>query len=538
MRRRCNLSGQTTARVWLSLCLFTSLSIGLGGPFAPDSLGPMRAHAQASGQITGQITALENPAPTSHPNSRGSASQEPNGTPADLATDPTRSAYEVQINTTPTALDQYVAAPDSSYRFEIVRREELPTGTAWVIDMVSQTWLTEAEVNRPEWRHWLTIFRPRRCQSPTAMMFVAGGGNDRPAPAAAEGQIMAIALATNSVVAELKMVPNQPLIFHQDGQGRVEDDLIAYTWDQFIRTGDPKWPAQLPMTKSVVRAMDTVQKVLADDTNATTIDHFVVTGGSKRGWTTWLTATVDPRVIAIAPIVIDVLNVDVSMRHHFATYGFWAPAIDDYVHHQIMQRRDAENYPALLQLVDPYAYRDRLQMPKCVINATGDQFFCPDSSQFYFDQLPGEKHLCYVPNSEHSLKETNALDSLIAFHYSIVNQIERPTLAWERGSDGSWSITCSNLPDGQQLKAVTLWQCHNPTARDFRVDTIGRNYQPTGLTPDENGAYRVQLEPPAAGWTASFIQAEFDIGAPTPLRISSPVTVLPETLPHAEKPLD
>lgn len=528
MRRWYNLFGQPISRPGLVSCLALSVGIGLGASLGGELVGPLAAVPTALAQAPAATAGL-------HPAAA-------NGTdapqPASTATDPTRPAYEVQINTAPTALDQYVAKPDPSYRFEIVRREELPTGTAWVIDMVSQTWLTEAEVNRPEWRHWLTIFRPRRCQSPTAMMFVAGGGNDRPAPAAAEGQIMAIAMATNSVVAELKMVPNQPLIFHQDGQGRVEDDLIAYTWDQFIRTGDPKWPAQLPMTKSVVRAMDTVQKVLADDTTATTIDNFVVTGGSKRGWTTWLTATVDPRVIAIAPIVIDVLNVDVSMRHHFSTYGFWAPAIDDYVHHRIMERRDAENYPALLQLVDPYAYRDRLQMPKCVINATGDQFFCPDSSQFYFDQLPGEKHLCYVPNSEHSLKETNALDSLIAFHYSIVNQIERPTLAWERASDGSWSVTCPNLPNGHELTAVTLWQCHNPTARDFRVDTIGRNYQPTRLTPDENGAYHVQLETPASGWTASFIQAEFDIGAPTPLRISSPVTVLPETLPHAEKPLD
>ncbi|MBL8854666.1 MAG: PhoPQ-activated pathogenicity-related family protein [Planctomycetaceae bacterium] len=451
--------------------------------------------------------------------------------------DPNPPAYEVVVNPLPTALDEYVAKPDPSYRYEIVRRVELPNGTAWVIDLVSQTWLTPAEVNRTEWRHWLTIFRPKNCQSDTAMIFVAGGSNEKPAPETAEPQIVAIAQATHSVVAELKMVPNQPLIFHDDGQPRVEDDLIAYTWDQFLKTGDAKWPAQLPMTKSVVRAMDTVQTVLAQDEKTLAVEKFVVTGGSKRGWTTWLTASVDPRVVAIAPIVIDVLNVDVSMRHHFATYGFWAPAIDDYVHHKIMERRSVQNYPKLLQLVDPFAYRDRLQMPKCVINATGDQFFCPDSSQFYFDQLPGENHLCYVPNSEHSLKETNALDSLIAFHYSVVHQVERPKLEWESQGPGQWTIRCQPLAPGQSLRHMTLWQTENATSRDFRVDTIGRSYKSQRLEADANGIYHVQLPIPSKGWTASFVQAEFDIGAPTPLRVSTPVTILPLDLPHHDKPM-
>ena len=457
-------------------------------------------------------------------------SQEP------VANDANVPPYQTLVNPLPTALDEYVAAPDAAYRYEVVRRVDLPNGTVWVVDLVSQSWLTTNEVNRTEWRHWLTIFRPRNCKSDTAMMFVAGSSNEKPAPEAAEPQIMAIATATGSVVAELKMVPNQPLIFHNDGQPRVEDDLIAYTWDQFLKTGDTKWPAQLPMTKSVVRAMDTVQAVLAKDEKPTTVEKFVISGASKRGWTTWLTATVDPRVVAIAPIVIDVLNVDVSMQHHFATYGFWAPAIKDYVHHRIMDQRGVENYPKLLQLVDPFAYRDRLQMPKCVINATGDQFFCPDSSQFYFDELPGENHLCYVPNSEHSLKETNALDSLIAFHYSVVHNVERPKLEWKSSGDGKWSVYCSSLAPEHTLKHVTLWQAHNPTTRDFRVDTIGRSYTSQRLEADDHGTYEFQLPTPSSGWTASFVQAEFDIGAPTPLRISTPVTILPLELPHSQKP--
>lgn len=37
------------------------------------------------------------------------------------------------------------------------------------------------------------------------------------------------------------------------------------------------------------------------------LKNFVVGGASKRGWTTWTTAAVDDRVVAIVPVVIDLL---------------------------------------------------------------------------------------------------------------------------------------------------------------------------------------------------------------------------------------
>jgi len=58
-----------------------------------------------------------------------------------------------------------------------------------------------------------------------------------------------------------------------------------------------------------------------------TVDGFVVAGGSKRGWTTWTTAAVDRRVVAIAPMVIDLLNIVPSFQHHLAVYGYYAPAV-------------------------------------------------------------------------------------------------------------------------------------------------------------------------------------------------------------------
>ncbi len=438
-----------------------------------------------------------------------------------------------EINKELTALDKYVATPDPSYHWELKNTVETPEGTLFVVDLTSQTWLSEKEVDRPVWKHWLVVFKPKGVTTNKALMFIGGGGNGGEAPKSLDQRIGIIATATKSVVAELKQVPNQPLIFHGDGKPRVEDDLIGYTWDQYIKTGDERWPARLPMTKSVVRAMDTVEALMASEAGGKLkVNQFTVAGGSKRGWTTWTTAAVDKRVVAIAPLVIDVLNVDVSMRAHFASYGFWAPAIDEYVEHRIMQRRETKRYGELLQLEDPFAYRDRFTMPKCIINATGDQFFCPDSSQFYFDDLPGEKNLCYVPNTEHSLKDSNAVESLVAFHHTIVNGTPRPQFNWKIDDQNRLIVTCQTKP-----QRVVLWQAINSEARDFRVDTIGRAYKSKELSPAADGNYEAQLVAPEKGWQASFVQCEFDVGAPVPLRLSTAVKILPETRPFANKPI-
>jgi len=106
------------------------------------------------------------------------------------------------------------------------------------------------------------------------------------------------------------------------------------------------------MVKSAVRAMDTIEALCDQVDEKVKPTGFVVAGASKRGWTTWMTAAVDDRVAAIIPIVIDVVNVKPSMEHHHAAYGFWAPAINDYVHHKIINRRETPEYEALLKLVD------------------------------------------------------------------------------------------------------------------------------------------------------------------------------------------
>src|SRR5262249_32105912 len=272
---------------------------------------------------------------------------------------------------------------------------------------------------------------------------------------------------TGSVTAELRLVPNEPVVFVDDParKPRLEDDFIAYTWDHFLRTGDERWPARLPMTKSAVRALDTVAAFEASsEGGGHRVSRFVVSGGSKRGWTTWTTAAVDARVIAIAPAVIDLLNVEPSFIHHWRAYGGWSDAVKDYVEHGIMDWIGSAEYHALMRIEDPYAYRDRLTMPKMIVSASGDQFFLPDSSQFYFDDLQGEKHLRYVPNTNHGLEKSDATDTLEAFYASVVKGTPRPEFTWVFERNGDIRVVSKQRPD-----AVMEWEATNPDARTFRL---------------------------------------------------------------------
>ncbi len=436
-----------------------------------------------------------------------------------------------------TALDDYIAKPDNSYSWKIVKTLPHPGGKTFVIDMISQTWRTSEEVDRPQWQHWLLVTVPDNVKSEIGFLMIGGGRNGGDPPGKPDDIVLKIAKTTGTVVAELKMIPNQPLVFHQDGQKRVEDDLIGYTWDQFLKTGDATWPARNPMVKSAVRAMDTITALIKSlDQEASSgedgkvVDKFVVAGGSKRGWTTWLTGAVDDRVVAIIPIVIDVLNTRASMLHHHAAYGFWAPSVGDYVAHRIMERMDDPRTAELYKLVDPYSYRHRLTMPKFLVNGSGDQFFLPDSSRFYFDKLQGEKHLRYVPNADHGLGGSDAVESIAAFYWMIVNGKRRPEFTWEFEEDGSIRVQTVEQP-----KQVKLWQATNPNARDFRIESLGPKYTSTSLEDQGDGVYVARLSAPKKGWTAAFVELTYDVGAPVPIKFTTSVRILPDVLPYADK---
>jgi PhoPQ-activated pathogenicity-related protein len=374
------------------------------------------------------------------------------------------------------------------------------------------------------------VVTPEKVTSDIGLLFITGGRLDRQPPEHPSAWLVDAARETGTVTAELRLVPNQPVVFMDDPARtpRLEDDFIAYTWNKFLRTGDDKWPARLPMTKSAVRAMDAVTAFTASpDGGSHAVRRFVVSGASKRGWTTWTTAAVDRRVIAIAPAVIDLLNVEPSFIHHWRAYGAWSDAVKDYVDQGIMDWIGTPEFRALMRIEEPYEYRDRLTLPKFIVNASGDEFFLPDSSQFYFADLRGEKNLRYVPNASHSLDKTDAIESVEAFYASIVRGTPRPQIAWTFEHDGSIKVVSKQRPD-----EVRRWQAVNPAARNFRQDVIGSTYRSSPLTPSGPNTWVARVLPPAKGWTAFFVEMTFPSGGKYPLKVTTAVRVLPDTLPY------
>jgi PhoPQ-activated pathogenicity-related protein len=286
------------------------------------------------------------------------------------------------------------------------------------------------------------------------------------------------------------------------------------------------------MVKSVVGAMDATQELAATQA----VDEFVVMGASKRGWTTWLTGAYDAflenpadrRVKAIVPWVIDVLNMDEQMAHHKAAYegvtahmhGGYSEEVEDYVDFNVLDRLDTPEGQALLEIVDPFEYRDRYaEIPKYLLNATGDEFFLPDAAQFYFDDLPGEKYLRYIPNTGHggsALVLFNALQGITAFYEAVLGGADLPEFSWTVEDDGKKiRVTVDSLGDASGVD-VKLWQATNPDSRDFRwYDATGPFWSDTILADLGGGEYLGGVELPETGATAFMVELTFDREGPT-----------------------
>ena len=426
-------------------------------------------------------------------------------------------------------MKDYVTKADPAFRYEVA---ETFNGEGWTehrVKMVSGTWLTKQEVNHPEWWHWVTIVVPNEVTETEALMVIGGGSTEDEKPQAANELLVQAAVGTKSIIAEISNIPFQPLNYVNDEKDdRFEDDLIAYGWRQYLEGGakdeDVEWLAHIPMTRAVVRAMDVVQEISMDLSKP--VDSFVVAGASKRGWATWTTAIVDDRVIAIIPVVIDMLNVESSFNHHWRCYGAWSPAINDYINEGIMDWTGSKEYARLLELVEPYSFIDQLTLPKFLINATGDEFFITDSWQFYWDDLVGDKYIQYVPNANHGLNGTYNLGSLVAFYNAVITESAIPKVDWSVSADSIYLEVLSDVD-----YKVTKWEAVNENARDFRVPVIGRVWKDSELSQTSNNQYAIHFPAPEKGYKAGMLEIIFDSGIEVPFTFTTGTVVTPNTYP-------
>jgi PhoPQ-activated pathogenicity-related protein len=357
---------------------------------------------------------------------------------------------------------------------------------------VSQTW------QEIKWEHPLQVYVPKGVKPTETIVLWNQGG--KPSPTSILFG-MEMARKANAPVAFLYGIPNQPLFAKDGKKGLTEDALIAETFVRYLGSKDESWPLLFPMVKSLVKAMDALQAFAQREWNFV-IRFFVVSGGSKRGWTTWLTAASDPRVKAIAPLVIDTLNMQKQLPHQLKSYGRYSEMIDDYVKRDLVPMPKTDRALKLWSMVDPWVYREKLTMPTMIINGANDPYWTVDALNLYWDDLKSPRWVMYVPNAGHNLAEKSLVgvpiparagSTLGAFARHQIHGTAMPKLSWKHDDhDGKPRLTVHADPMPRKAR---LWVA-DADKRDFRKSTwkehpaeIGKD-SIVGTIDAPNGNYR------------------------------------------------
>ena len=397
-------------------------------------------------------------------------------------------------------LQEYVRKPEAQFEWKLKNKIDSEKSGDRIYDLhfVSQIW------QENKWQHQLQVYRPLGVAPNSTMFLWVTGGSARPDYVWLG---MELARKIRAPVAFLYHIPNQPLL---DSNLR-EDDLIAETFVRYLNTKDENWPLLFPMVKSVVKAMDVLQAFGKKEWRAP-IDKFIVAGASKRGWTTWLTAAVDPRVRAIAPVVIDTLNMREQMPRQLQAFGAYSSRLAPYSRRGLLPIPETPEGQRLLSMVDPWAYRDRLTMPKLIINGTNDFYWATDALNLYWNGILADKWVLYVPNAGHNLRRqdrpqpdqlNDLIDGLAAFSRHQISGTPMPNLSWKHESvNGKLRLTIAATP---APTGARLWIAQTPTT-DFR--TAKWSEQEVSLS---NGKIVGEVTPPDKGHLAFFGEVDYEI---------------------------
>ena len=413
------------------------------------------------------------------------------------------------------ALATYVARPDKSLEWH-----QVDSGTVGNVEYVeylltSQTW------RGIDWKHQLFVLRPANMARDErhALLFVHGGrwkpeyeGERGRTQLPSEAMLFArLAESIGAPVGVLRQVPFAPMF------DRTEDALIAYTFDQYLQTGERDWPLLLPMVKSTVRAMDAMQSIVRERWGAP-IDSFTVSGASKRGWTAWLTAAVDKRVMAIAPMVIDVLNMRAQMDHQRETWGEVSDEIRDYAALDLPTRLKTPRGQELLAMVDPFSYRQQLTRPKMILLSTNDRYWPLDALKLYWSELPAPKHVLYVPNQGHGLRDAERV-------IGGVSAVHRYAAAGKPMPQTNWTFASSSdqlkiqVKSDREARKVLVWSAQSPT-QDFReAQWTARQ------CPKAGDGYACSATRGQDGYTAAFAETSFQDEGKLPFSTTTTVCI-------------
>jgi len=412
------------------------------------------------------------------------------------------------------ALRQYLKKSDNFFNWKETEVRKTGKITVYHLEMVSQLWRQQF------WSHHIVIIRPDELKHRDKfLLLITGDGTGMNYIE----KFKPVAEHLGMCVGILTQVPNQPLY-----DGRKEDALIAYTFDQYLKTGDKTWPLLFPMVKSAVKAMDTIQD-FSRKRFGDRISGFIVTGASKRGWTTWLTGATDTRVIAIAPMVIDMLNMKAQTKWAKKIYGRQSEEITDYTDLNLIEKMDDPRMVELRNWVDPYSYLHDYKIPILLQLGTNDPYWTVDSIRHYWNEIPEPKLIYQTPNAGHDLGDgKEALNTLTMWAEIIVNKKPLPLVKWE--FEYQTNAMSVKVVSSYMVESCRLWQAYSDD-RDFRNDKwFAQDLNKTFSIPPCR--LETQINAKAFKYTAAMI--ELDLKSPVSGRIfklSTGARVIPDTEP-------
>jgi PhoPQ-activated pathogenicity-related protein len=418
----------------------------------------------------------------------------------------------------PTLIDSYLARPDPEFRYELLSNHSTDSGTIFSFRLTSQVW------RGIPWNHQLRIYDPAGLpadRTRLVLLFITGGSTDgQPSPSDHE-QGFALARACNARVAVLPQVPNQPLL-----DGKVEDDLIGETFVMYLQTQEPDLPLLFPMVKSAIRAMDSVQQWAAG--RGETVEGFVVTGASKRGWTTWLTGAHDSRVKAIAPMVIPTLNMKAQSKHQLDSWGKYSEQIEDYTRRGLTEKFEDPIGRTLWRSVDPFSYLERVKVPVLQINGTNDRYWTVDSVNVFWNDIRAPwKGIVSLPNAGHGLEKNRewATEGIGALVRHVAAGRTMPVISsrvldpLNPGPHGFGIL--AEVAEGSPMPVEARGWSAVSNTRDFREAT----WNPIALpVPDETRTFQARVPVEPGTFRAAFLELAFEFEG-QPFHLTTPVRV-------------
>lgn len=451
--------------------------------------------------------------------------------------------------------------------------------TAHELEVTAMTYLTAFETNSHIWTYRVFVMIPDVYdESIKHNAFMTNEGSTGPF---IDDMMKLVNITAFTGTVSIFMVENQDenFMYTDDSTGKMrgEDEIVAYSWMHYLNNpNDFEWVITLAMTKSVIKVFNAAADFVHNQ-EGFELTNYMISGASKHGWNAWLVGALDDRVIGIAPVAMDLLNMRENLRDHFRSIGGWSYAFYPYYAEGLTYYLDAPTFAGLECMIDPMKWMPSYLSKNIPIYHTGnagDEFFLITNALNYLDDAREQglniwnRYLINVPHQmdDHEMYQDDLWISLRVFYYAVADgdwENTLPTYDWnisqtsETGTivvsvDSDTDVTCRTFGADSSKN----WMDAEGERRDFRLTHFHYEppyavfsgilwhtnlHLPTITETDENKEFEVTWPQREDDWGYRAFYAELAMDlpggifvqdrAPSRWTLATPANIMPEGLP-------